>query len=91
MSFVTNCQMGSLLGSKSLGTKCIRTTSCIVLANHDQNYESRYRPIQSSFKCKFKSSNCRNLLCKSTKLDRLRIRFDQLKIADPEILQKFQT
>ena len=36
MSFVTDCQRGSLLGSKSLGTKCIRTTSCIVLANQDK-------------------------------------------------------
>ena len=26
MCFATNCQRGSLLGSKTLGTKCIRTS-----------------------------------------------------------------
>ena len=30
MCFVTNCQRGSLLGSKDLGSKCIRTSMCNV-------------------------------------------------------------
>ena len=32
----------ALLGSKILGTKYIRTSICNVLANHDQNLESRF-------------------------------------------------
>ena len=41
-----------MLGSKTLGTKCIRTSICNVLANHDQNIESRFRLAQSVFICK---------------------------------------
>ena len=41
-----------MLGSKTLGTKCIRTSLCIMLANHDQNIESRFRLAQSVFTCK---------------------------------------
>ena len=52
MCFVKDCQRGSLLGSKTLGTKCIRTSLCIMLANHDQNIESRFRLAQSVFICK---------------------------------------
>ena len=44
--------MGSLLGSRTLGTKCIRTSLCIMLANHDQNIESRFMLAQSVFICK---------------------------------------
>ena len=29
--------LDDLLGSKTLGTKCIKTSICIMLANHDQN------------------------------------------------------
>ena len=49
MCFVTDCQRESLLGSKSLGTKCIRTSICNMLANHDQNIESRFRLAQRVF------------------------------------------
>ena len=42
----------NLLGSKTLGTKCIRTSICNVLANHDQNIESKFRFAQSVFICK---------------------------------------
>ena len=52
MCFVTDCQIGSLLGSKTLETKCIRTSLCIMLANHDQNIESRFRLAQCVFICK---------------------------------------
>ena len=41
-----------MLGSKTLGTKSIRTSLCIMLANHDQNIESRFRLAQSVFICK---------------------------------------
>ena len=41
-----------MLGSKTLGTKCIRTSLCIMLENHDQNIKSRFRLAQSVFICK---------------------------------------
>ena len=31
-----------MLGSKILGTKCIRTLLCIILVNHDQNIEFKF-------------------------------------------------
>ena len=40
-----------LLGSKTLGTNVL-TSICIMLANHDQNIESRFRLAQSMFICK---------------------------------------
>ena len=36
MCFVTDCQNGSLLGSKELGTNVLEL-QCVILANHDQN------------------------------------------------------
>ena len=44
--------MGSLLGSKTLGTKYIIILLCITLANHDQNIESRFKLAQRVFICK---------------------------------------
>ena len=44
--------MLDMLGSKTLGTKCIRTSLCILLANHDQNIGSRFWLAQSVFICK---------------------------------------
>ena len=59
MCFVMNYQMGSLLGSKTLGTKCIRTSICNVLANHDQNLESRFRLLIMCLCVKLELSDCR--------------------------------
>ena len=41
-----------LLGSKTLGTKYIRTSICNLLVNHDQNIESGFKLAQSVFICK---------------------------------------
>ena len=41
-----------MLGSKTLETKCIRTSLCILLANYDQNIGSRFWLVQSVFICK---------------------------------------
>ena len=41
-----------MLGSKTLGTKYIRTSLYIMLANHDQNIEFRFRLAQRVFICK---------------------------------------
>ena len=45
MSFVTDCQRESLLGSKELGTNVFEL-QCVMLANHDQNFESRFRLLK---------------------------------------------
>ena len=59
MCFVTDCQKESLLGSKTLGTKCIRTSICNVLANHNQNLESRFRLLKVCLFVKLESSDYR--------------------------------
>ena len=60
----------TLLGSKTLGTKCIRTSMCNVLANHDQNLESRFRLLKVCLFLKLESSELQYLLAKSAGLDR---------------------
>ena len=35
-----------MLDSKTLGTKCIKTSMCNVLANHDKKLESRFRLLK---------------------------------------------
>ena len=75
--FVTDCQRGSLLGSKTLRTKCIRISMCIVLANYDKNLESIFRLLKVCLCVKLESSDCKIYWTKSTRLDRLKIRLDQ--------------
>ena len=48
-----------LLGSKILGNKCIRTSICNVLANHNQNIESRFRLLKMCLFVKLESSDCK--------------------------------
>ena len=48
-----------MLGSKTLGTKCIRTSTCNVLANLDQNLESRFRLLKVCLFVKLDTSDCR--------------------------------
>ena len=73
MCFVMDCQKESLLSSKTLGTKCIRTSICNVLANHDQNLESRFRLLKVCLFVKLESSELLDLLAKSARLDRLNL------------------
>ena len=89
MCFVTNCQRGSLLGSKTLGTKCIRTSMCNVLANHDQNLESRFRLLKVYLFVKLESSNCRIYMSKSARLDRSKIRLNRSNLVQIIFLQNF--
>ena len=67
----------SVLGSKTLGTKCIRTSMCNVLANHDQNLKSRFRLLKVCLYVKLESNDCRIYWTKSTRLDRFKIRLDR--------------
>ena len=46
-----------MLGSKTLVTKCIRTLLCIMLANHDQNIESRLGLLKVCLLVKLESSD----------------------------------
>ena len=62
-----------VLGSKTLGIKCIRTSICNVLANHDQNLESRFRLLKVCLFVKLKSRDCKIYWIKSTRLDRLNL------------------
>ena len=48
-----------LLGSKTLGTKCIRFSMCNVLANHDQNLESKFRLLKVYLFVNLELSDCR--------------------------------
>ena len=48
-----------MLGSKTLETKCIRTSLCIMLANNDQNIESRLDLLKVCLFVKLESSDCR--------------------------------
>ena len=51
MRFVTDCQRGSLLGSKTR-TNVLEFQFVLCWQNHDQNIESRFRLAQSVFICK---------------------------------------
>ena len=46
LCFVTDCQRGSLLGSKELGTNVLEL-HIVMLANHDQNILFLFRLAQS--------------------------------------------
>ena len=59
-----------MLGSKTLGTKCIRTSMCNVFANHDQNLESRFRLLKVCLFVMLASSELQDLLAKSAGFDR---------------------
>ena len=71
----------NLLGSKTLGTKCIRISICNVLANHDQNLESRFRLLKVCLVVKLESSVCRIYWTKSTRLNRSKIGLDRSNLA----------
>ena len=58
-----------MLGSKTLGTKCIKTSICNVLASHDQNLESRFRLLKVCLFIKLESSDCRIYWTKSARFD----------------------
>ena len=59
LCFVTNCQSGSLLGSKNLGLNVLEL-QFVMLANHDQNILDLFRLAQSMWLyVKLESSGCR--------------------------------
>ena len=80
-----------MLGSKTLGTKCIRTSKCNVLVNHDQNLESRFRLLKVCLFVKLELSELQDLLAKSARLDQSKIRLDRLNLVQINFLQIFPT
>ena len=80
-----------LLDSKTLGTKYIRTSMCIVLVNHDQNLESRFRLLKVCLFVKLKSSDCRIYLSKFARLDRSKIKLDRLNLVQIIFSTEFPT
>ena len=80
-----------MLGSKTLGTKGIRTSICNVLANHDQNLEFRFRLLKVCLYVKLESSNCRVYWIKSTRLDQLKIKLDQSNLVQIVFSAEFPT
>ena len=61
-----------------------------MLANHDQNIQSRFWLLKVCLCVKLKLSVLQDLMCKSAKLDRLKIRLDQSKLVQIVFLQNFQ-
>ena len=78
-----------MLRSKTLGTKCIRTSKCNVLVNHDQNLEFRFRLLKVCLFVKLESSELQDLLAKSARLDQSKIRLDRLNLVQINFLQIF--
>ena len=80
-----------LLGSKTLGAKCIRTSICNVLAKHDQNLESRFRLLKVCLCVKLESSDCRIYWTKFARLDQSKIRLDQSNLMQIIFSAEFPT
>ena len=80
-----------MLGSKTLETKCIRISMCNVLANHDQNLESKYRLLKVYLFIKLESSNCRIYMSKSARLNRSKIKLNRSNLMQIIFLQNFST
>ena len=65
LCFVTDCQRGSLLGSKESKTNVLKL-HFVILANHDQNILALFRLAQSiCFLCKVGIELLQDLPCKS--------------------------
>ena len=62
-----------------------------ILANHDQNIQSRFRLLKVCLFVKLESSDCKIYLSKSTRLDRSKIRLDQSSLVQIIFLQKYST
>ena len=77
MCFVTDCQRGSLLGTKELGTNVLEL-QCVMLANHDQDIQSRFWLLKVCFCVRLESSV-------------LQARLDRSKLVQIVFLQNFPT
>ena len=64
---------------------------CNVLANHDQNLESRFRLLKVCLCVKLESSELQDLLAKSARLDWSKIRLNWSNLVQINFLQIFPT
>ena len=80
-----------MLGSKTLGTKCIRISMCNVLANHDQNLEFRFRLLKMCLCVKLESSDCRIYWTKFVRLNRSKIRLGRSNFVQIVFSAEFPT
>ena len=62
-----------------------------VLANHDQNLESRFRLLEVYLFVKLESSNCMIYMSKSARLDRSKIKLDRSNLVQIVFSAKFPT
>ena len=86
-----DCQRGSLIGSKELGTNVLELYF-IMLVNHDQNVLVLFRLAQSiCFLCKVRIKLLQDLLCKFALLDQSRIRLDWSKVVQIVFFAEFPT
>ena len=90
LCFVTDCQRVSSLGFKTLGLN-VSKHQFVMLANHDQNLLVFVLDLlKVCLYVKLESSVLQDLLCKSARLDRSRIRLDRSKLVQIVFLQNFQ-
>ena len=80
-----------MLGSKILGTKCIRISMCNVLANHDQNLESRFRLLKVCLCVKLESSDFKIYWTKFARLNRSKIRLNRSNLVQIVFSAEFPT
>ena len=80
-----------MLGSKILGTKCIRISMCNVLANHDQNSESRFRLLKVCLCVKLESSDFKIYWTKFARLNRSKIRLNRSNLVQIVFSAEFPT
>ena len=64
---------------------------CNVLANHDQNLESRFRLLKVCLLVKLESSELQDLLAKFARLNRSKIRLNRSNLMQINFLQIFPT
>ena len=72
-------------------TKCIRTSICNVLANCDQNLESRFRLLKVCLCVKLESSDCRIYWTETARFDQSKIRLDRLNLVHIVFSAEFST
>ena len=87
----THIHYCQVLRLQELNVLKLQTSICNVLANHDQNLESRFRLLKVCLFVKLKSSDCRIYLSKSARFDQSKIRLDRLNLVWINFLQNFPT
>ena len=84
-----DCQRGTLLGSKTLGTKCIRTSFCICWQTMIKTMSLGLGLLKVCLSVSLNRVFCRNLLSKTARLDRSKIRLNRSRIVDQEFCAEF--